>query len=345
MKKIILTGLIILSTSCEQTPSTKVSQSWHGSMRGLATSLTAVMPQLVASSDRIRSSDHNKLKSAIDDLQTYSTNLNSTQLVIPSKDPSLKFVAQDFQKELEKVKEHSKAASLEEMQKDLRGLTRYCVACHTKTAAGSSQFTQSMEQSVLSLNDLQKGNFYMAMRQYEKALVHLENGLTNRDWAMQNPEAWNRGAMQLLAVTVRVHNNPNLTFEMISRLFDSKAYPKDLERAARVWRQDAKEWSKNGPAKGDLQGLPELLKTAKEKESKLKHSGLILNLRAQARLNLYLKSGGLSAKREQAVLYYSGILGQRLENLNFASFPNSYFKACVEIAPNTKLGQLCRKSL
>ena len=234
---------------------------------------------------------------------------------------------------------------MQQTQNDLRELTRYCVACHTKTASGSSHFSQSMAQATNGLNDIEKGQFYMAIRQFEKALIHLETGLTNRDWAQKNPRDWNKAAMQMLIVTVRVHDNPNLTLEMISRLFDTKAYPRQLAAAARVWRKDAKAWAEKGKKQASLDGLADLLKQAKEKDSQLEYSGLILNLRAQARLSRYLEAGGLSAKSEQSVLYFSGVLTKRLERLNFSGFAQSYFKACLEIDPTSQWGQLCKKRI
>lgn len=334
--------LLLIFISCADSPKKTMSKSWHGSMRGLADSLTSIMPQLVTADSHLSSKDESKLKRAINDLQIYSENLSSDAMMVPSQDPSLKFVAFDFQQELKRIKKESKSGDLVQAQKDLKGLTRYCVSCHTKTTAGSSQFTEPMGQAVAELSDVDQGEFYMAMRQFEKALVHLETGLTNRDWAQKHPNQWNHAAMQLLAVTVRVHDNPRLTLEMISRLFDTKAYPRQLEQAAYEWRRDAKEWSEKGKKSASLEGLPEMLKKAKAKDKKVPHSGLILNLRAQSRLNRYLQAGGLSATSEQAVLYYSGMVEERLNYLNFSGFPKAYFKACIEVNPQSKFAKLCK---
>jgi tetratricopeptide (TPR) repeat protein len=346
MKKIFFGFAFLCLMACEQAPkSYGANKSWHGSMRGLANSLSAVAPQLIVSPYRLTQDDRKKINRVIDDLDDYSKHLDSQKMVIPSQDPSTKYIAQDFQKEIAQMQSLRAAKDFGQKQSRLRHLTRYCVACHSKTPAASAQFANPMGEAIENFNDFEKGEFYMAMRQYEKAMVHLEKGLTDADWAKAHKSIWNKGAMQLLAVTVRVRDDASLTLEMISRLFDTQAYPKDLQTVARVWRQDAKAWQKQSQGKASLRRVSSLLKQAQAREKKVQHSGLILNLRAQKLLNQYLQTGGLSAKSEQAVLYYSGVLNQRLERLQFSSFPKAYFQACVDLNPESKVGSLCQRKL
>lgn len=346
MKKLFFFFIFLTTISCEHKSKNKTMvRSWHGSMQGLAKTLKPIMPQLISSSYELTKEDEQQLNNAIVDLKKYSNNLDSEQMNIPSHDPSLRYVAQDFQKEIRKIQRtSSREGDIEQTQTDLRQLTRYCVACHTRSPSQSSSFSGGFENSLNSFSEVEKGEIYAAFRQYEKALIHLEAGLTNRNWAQQHPELWNKAAMLMLSITVRVHDDPNLTLEMISRLFDTKAYPRQLTAAARVWRQDTKQWVKDKNQQG-LKGLTSLLKLAKQREKQLTNSGLILNLRALARLNRYLKASGHKARQEQLVLYYTGVLTKRLQALNFGGFPESYFQACRAINPKSKVGAMCQMRL
>jgi hypothetical protein len=345
MKPIILVFFTFLFVSCETQKEQQSLQNWHGSMRGLANSLTEVMPDLITEPRRLSPMREKKMRLVLKDLEEYADSLTEENMVIPSRDPSLPYVARGFRTQLMKVRENSKRGDSLQLQLGLRDLTKYCVACHTRTPSASSAFVESMESGARSLSAIQKAQFYTSMRLYEKALVHYEKALTNKNWAQKNKKLWNDSVIQMLAITVRVHNNPNLTLELISQLFDTKAYPRELVKAARVWRKDALAWNKMSSKDADLQGITPLLKKANQQDKKIRHSGLILNLRALAKLNQYLQQGGLKSRSEQVVLYYTGLITERLQDLDFSGFPKSYYLACVDQNPSSRVAKSCQKRL
>ena len=344
MKQIAIVAMSFLLLSCESGQQRQPS-SWHGSMQGLANSLNDVMPDLIARSSEDSRLEKKQLDRAIKDLKGYAENLNSRQMPIPSRDPSLRFLAQGFKDEMNQISKSTSTDSPDVTRAKIHRVTNYCIACHTRIKASSSFFTGDMGKRLGTYSDFGKARFFTAVRQYEKAMVHYEKALNDKKWGKSNGEKWNQSALALLVLTVRVQDNPNLTVEMISGMLDSKAYPPSVEKAARVWRKDAQIWEKEKSKNYELENVQSLIASAAKKDKTLQYSGLLLYLRASKVLNKILDQGTLQGEKQQRYLFYSGLVSKRLARLKFVGFPESHFKACISIDPKSRTAMQCQAEL
>lgn len=346
MRKILVLFFGVSLISCESgNRNEKSTGGWHGAMRGLAQSLNEIMPDLIARSPFETKLEEKELQRALKSFQKFGRDLNTRESKIPSRDPSLRFMVADFKKELNAIQEDSRSQSLNKTRAQMHRLTSYCISCHTRVKASSSFFTGDMGQSIAGYSDFGKARFYTSVRQYEKAMVHYEKALTDKNWGKSNPKSWNQSAMALLVITVRVQEDPNLTVEMLSRLFDSDAYPPSIEKAARIWKQDAVEWEKETSKNYELDHVQTLLRKATERNTRLEGSGLLMLLRASKAINRLLDQNILSGLSQQRQLFYSGLVAQKLEALEFATFPKSYFQACISVDPSSNIAQQCKQNL
>ncbi len=335
--------LFLLNIGCQSQQEKARQQSWHGSMQGLAESLNAVMPELIANPIEASQRKKQNLEKAIADLKKYSENLASVEMGVPSQDPSLFYVTKDFQSAIQTLSKKVDQQSLEKSSADLRNLSRYCVACHTRTESGSSFYSGQFGDQMSTLIHYDQAIFNAAVRQFERALVNFEKAIADENWRQRHPEKWQSSVMNLLAITIRVKNNANLALEMLSQMKDRRSYPESMQKVAEKWRQDAKSWGNEPKADMSLSKVVKLLEKAGEQDRQLAHSGLLNNLRASRMLNEFLQGGTKDKKQKQAVLFYSGVISERLKNLNFADFPKSYFRACMDLGADTAIGRKCQK--
>lgn len=136
--------------------------------------------------------------------------------------------------------------------------------------------------------------------------------------------------------------------EFLSQFFDKASYPKGLEDTARLWRRDAIKWRKEKTLPDALAFARSVLRpmksdpSARQPEMTPASLGLIQYLRASALLHDYLRSPA-NVKNQEA-LYLAGNVAEQLADLNFWTFPEDYYSACVNIDEKTDMGQKCKSA-
>jgi hypothetical protein len=345
MKKIIGFLLIVgLTIQCAEKQSQE-KPSWHGSMQGLAQSLNELLPYLIQQSPVITSTQEKEYNRILKQLASHSTPLDSKKMILPNHDISLGFLAKEFSQELTQVKKLSGSQSPEQMRPHIRELARYCVACHTRLPARSQPHFLQPKEKMSHFHPFERATYYTAFRHYEAALLQYEQALTDRKWREQNPRLWAESVMNMLAISVRVKNNANLTLEFLSHLFDQKSLPKQIQPAARAWQRHAKEWDQETTITNDLAQAKHLIQLGVRSEKNQRHSGLLAFVRASSLLNQYMEHSERTPEKMQPFYYYSGLIAQNLRRLNFSEFPRSHFLACQQLDPKSRWGQLCEKRL
>lgn len=345
MSKLIFKFFCIVAlSSIMACSSQKKAKSWNSSMQGLSKTLSETMPLLISQKYLTDPRAQSDLKAATVKLQGLSHDV-STQTLIPSADPSIKVVARQFGSELKQAQNLMEMGQWAAANKKLQKVTNYCIACHTLSSGSTSAYSADLAQPPKSFQHFDQARYFASIRQFEQAIIQFEYALNDQGWAKTNRENWNRSLLSLMAIVTRVKNNPNLARELISRFYDTGAYPQDLKKASDQWRSDVKAWDAEKKRQPSLARSRNLIQTAAKSEKAIPHSGLILNLRASSTLNELLRSGQLDKKQQQEVLYLSGQVAENLADLNFGSFAEDYYRLCSQMKGRATLQKKCSVAL
>ncbi len=321
-----------------QPPSGK---GWNASMFELSKTLSRLLPLLSASDLSQETTDREEVLRLSRKLADNAHRVDRSKSA-PSADPVLRFIARDFRGDTIEVITQMERGEWRSAQTKLMNATRYCIACHTLQPAAASDLTSGFKPDLSRLDHLKQADFYAAIRQFEQAIIHYENGLVSSEWANANEARWNDGFKKLLAVSVRTKNNPSLTMELISRFFDSRSYPQHLKENALLWRQQAKEWRGETTIEPTLEKAQKLVNRAGLLlRQRGDSAGLLLYLRASSLTHTYLIANGTN----QRALDLAGQAAEGLANLNFWTFPEDYYAACVKVDAQSLSGKSCAHAL
>jgi hypothetical protein len=331
----VLLTLLSFRVNSEEAP------NWRDSMKEMSNNLLTLMPSLVRLREVETELERAEILLKAKALATTAHKLDKIKSP-PSADPALKFISGDLHGDL--------AASIQLMEqgkwalgkRQMLGATRNCIACHS-LRPGPSRISFKVDLS--GLPPLRRADYFAATRQFEQAIINYEKALTDKEWAKANEEKWNQAFQRLLAITVRVRNSPGLSMELISRFFDSKSYPQGLKTVAWTWRAHTKEWRSEKSVKFDpLKKASELIKKADELQGKTQDPiGLILYLRASGLIHTFLISSGNSQNQE--ALYLAGKSAEGLLHLNFWTYPEDYYRACVSAGRESSWKKACEERL
>ena len=258
-------------------------------------------------------------------------------------DPSFHFIIKRMGADIKFATKSLQNNDIKSARHILSRITGFCISCHTRTAKGREfDFSQSLPPFG-EKDFLLKADFMAATRQFDKAIEHYEYFLANKKLATSQPTIWQLAIRRLLAITVRVKQNPSLTMEMISALLDRKAIPAELLEEIRTWRIAAKNWRieiiNKEKVRNPLSKAQSLIEKAKNYRKKT--FGLVEFLRASSILHNFLDHEKSREKIGEA-LYWSGVAAGALDDINFWTMDDYYYEACIRLKTNN-FAQKCFK--
>src|SRR6185312_15429890 len=114
--------------------------------------------------------------------------------------------------------------------------TQSCVACHAMESGAAQLNASDLDANVNTLDLVARGDYFVATRQFDRAIDQYESVLADPDWEQNHAQLWPKVFVKLVALTVRVKQDPNLLLELISRFFDTRTIPPELQATAQAWR-------------------------------------------------------------------------------------------------------------
>lgn len=338
MKNLILISALSFSAFAAEKP------NWHESMRNLATKLTELIPDLnkpeVYTTPQEKAEIIKNSKKFLEFAHTVKDNSNP-----PTSDSLVPMISSQLKQQVEKSIEYMEAGQWSRGKHMLMDISRHCIACHTLKAGPTSP--PMMEANFDRLSYSQRANYFAATRQFDKAIINFESLLADKEWARTHENEWNDSFMKLLAITIRVRDNPSLTLELISRFFDSDTYPKGLKKAAQVWRQHVKDWRNQVDRNQQTSNLSDIKKLIEQAENLQAKStepvALVLFLRASSSLHTFLTAKDQA--NNQTALLLAGRSAEGLKDQNFWNFSEHYYTKCRSINENSPEGKTCAEKL
>lgn len=265
----------------------------------------------------------------------------------PDADPTVRILASLFADETHRASQEFKRGNSEYARGILQGITSYCIACHTRSGNSGSEFASlPLEPHGTELSTLEKGTFFAATRQYDRALAEFRKLIENSGLASQDPISWERAVRYALAITVRVKNSPDLTLDIANRVLNTAGAPYFMKQDAAIWKKAIAQW-KDEPARHEITAAGlyaeanRLMDRARaEQRYPLDRSADVDYLRASARIHELLRKAPDGELQQQAFLM-AGASYEVLRTLNLGELNEIYYEACVRRDPKTEIARTC----
>lgn len=262
------------------------------------------------------------------------------------KDPSIKFISERFAGDIELAKAQWSTGDRIIPRRLLRNITDYCVSCHTRSGKGLEFQGVTNSPSFRKLPVLNQAEYLAATRHYDDAIQTYQKAMIDRPLAKIDPGEWDLAVRKLLAITVRVKNDPQTTLGVLKKIrANPDAMPSSVTFDIEEWEKSAKAWKTEAShsTKSDKDLLAESKRLMIEGE-KLKAisegAGLIYFLRASSLLSQELAAQS-SGPYYQELLWLAGQSAAALQGLNFWTMQDIYFEQCIRTKDNMLLSRKC----
>ncbi len=224
----------------------------------------------------------------------------------------------------------------------LRHLVQTCVACHASTPRKTS-LSMPFPKASPVLNDTERSEYLSILRRSREATLGYEEVLSLKSVRDNQPEVWESALAHMLALTIRVRNDPHITLELVSKLSEIGGYTPEQKEMLLAWRQAAKSWTrevkKKNRSSGELKVKLLQLVSEGERASRVaaKH-GYVDYLRA---LNLVDEIAAKGEGDKTMAFRTGGETSEKLQASFYWIYPEVYYEACIRSLPNSTESNKC----
>ena len=319
---------------------------WSKKMQNLYQVLASLLTE--ASSDQRFNNPANfsKIEADTKKLVALSHSLTQSKMKAPDSDPTLQMLSGLFSQEANRALVELKRGHRPYARSLLQSISGYCIACHTRNPSGPNFKSLPFEPAPGLTDGFEKGEFYAASRQFERAESEFSKVIQDHHFANAKPLAWERAVHHALNITVRINQSPTQAMEVVQAVLDEKNAPSFLKQNAVIWKKTLEEWlaepTRSAKTEEGLYSEATRL-TAKAHELQkypMDRSADILYLRASAVLHDLLQFAPNGARAPEALLLI-GVCYQVLSPLRMDDIHEIYYAACIEKSPHTPVSEIC----
>ena len=333
------------TTSPEKTAALKTD------MIRLFSSLVTVLPLSFDSKRYQDPANEEMIKKSLTEMEKVSHKVSGGKRSIPI-DPVSRLVVRGLDSDISDALRLFTEGKKEYSRYIVRDVTGYCIACHTSSPKGRRNFpSNALGEMVAGLTSLEKANFYAATRQYDEAIMQYEYALLDLGSTDATKDSWSLAVKRLMAILIRVRNEPFLALDLVSRIREEKAVPAAMNTASVQWRKSIKLWRddqlnvKHATAKV-LEKARALVQSGEALEAKVgTDAGLVDLLRASRLVNEALSGTKYKGTDYAELLFLGGRISEVTYDINFWTLESLYYEACVRQAPHTSLAGQCFERL
>lgn len=268
--------------------------------------------------------------------------------VSPDLDPTIRILSNLFQDETKRAYSALQSGNRSYARSILSQVSGYCIACHTRNSSGPSFASLPMEPVGKNIYPIEKGRFYAATRQYDRALDLFKNIINDSTSPSNKPLEWEQAVRYGLAISVRAKKDPDESQALVERILDSKRAPFFLKQDAIKWKESIAKWKEEMPNRNlTEEGLRSeamlLLSQAREfQKFPMDRSADVLYLRASSVIHELLQKSPDGPYAQEAMLM-AGMCYDVLRPLNYEDIHEIYYEACINKAPHTPTAEICYK--
>ena len=349
MKNIILNLFLVLSFGACQSRPTVVRNDglsethrldyasppvWNSNMQDIKQHLVNLEPYIFDSTKFSAQEKRKYIAKEIHNMSAASKNVKHDP-AIHSKDPTVKFVAEQFSEELQDADENFNAGRVEFTRWQMMQVTRYCMECHTRTREGSEiRSTVDNPPYIKTLSLLDQMEVMIAFRQFDPAFSLAIESLGKYKSTEKTTDKTNisveRMARMGLLVAVQFMQNREKAIQLVEVIDRNKELPSYMADSTRLWKKSIEKWDPN-------QRLDSLV--ALREVSKLEISD-IESMRSVPALLRYMENT-TSTDELAETLFLTGNSYDKLAKVSMLSLPEKYFELCITKAPQTTWAKKC----
>jgi hypothetical protein len=328
----------------EQTP--RSSLVWSQKMQSLSKTLAELMTDITSDARFETPANKKKIEGHAKTLSKLAHDLNLKGTNRPDLDPSIVMLSQLFSDEADYAYQELKRGHRAYARDRLRSLTGYCIACHTRTQSGPQFSNLPLNPTTEKLSSIEKGEFFVATRQFDRALQEFQGILEDELAPLRRSVEWEKASRYALAIAVRVKKDPNLAQGTVDRIIAAKNAPYFIKQNAREWQKSIQDWMNEAPRKAQteegyrLESMRLLAEAHKIQKYPMDRSGDVAYLRASAAVHEWLQMPKSGKNTNEAYLM-AGVCYEVLRPLNLGELHEMYYEACVRQEPHTPTAELC----
>lgn len=307
---------------------------WTASMQNLKQDMIALQQFVFNPTEFEKPENQEFLQKEIHKLAEESKNVKHDPAVF-TKDPTVRFVANQFAEELQKADENFKSGWKEYSRWQLAKATSYCLECHTRMRDGPSFNPETSTRNYMTrLPAPSQVEFLIAFRQFDPALKFALETLKVGPQDMKGGIESDRIARLALLVAVQYLQDPERAKEVTRVIDQNKDLPLYLKKSNQLWKKSLSVWEPNDR----LNTLPQIRKLKQNRISEIEDMRAIPALLGQL-------TDGLNREELGEALFLTGESYESLNKVSILSLHENYYESCVRQAAHTKWGAICYQKL
>ena len=221
---------------------------------------------------------------------------------------------------------------------EMKTVGNYCVSCHT-TFSAASEFSGD-SPSVKGMSDLEKAEFLLATRQFDKAEPLFKKAV----FGVKNPRERMQALRKWLIVHIRVLQDPRAALTDLDTMIRKVSFSTYEKRELLEYREAMKRWVREGEGQNvSLRRAENLLRQSLGMHDLLDaRESTVELLRATAMLHELLEEEveGNSPDRAR-ILYLLGLSYSRLPLYFVNELPDFFLELCIRENPGQKVARQC----
>lgn len=322
------------------------THAWNEKMRGLGNALGRLLIDI--SSDR-RFEDKRNFKEIEKDAREFAAlahRVSKGAGTSPDKDVTIEMISADFSDQAKYAAKALADGHRAYARVILSSMTQYCVACHTRTDNGVSFADPAAEKSAARLDPYSKGNYFAAIREFDRAYAEYEKIVADPAKASADVYGYERSLRAGLSIAVRVKRDAALGMRLVDRVIENRGAPYFLREQAKDWRKSLVKWKEEKPSqpKDPAQMFAEAERLTAEARSTQKfpadRSADVLFLRASGVIHELLGTNPRGTLGANA-LYLAGLSYDVLYDYGIRDSAEFYYRACIRFSPHTEIAAAC----
>lgn len=331
-------------------PLTEKAIPWSGKMQSLYKTLSDVLTDVT--SNRRFNDPENKLRIQMetDELARLAHDLNRKNMVRADADPTVEMVAEMLGSETKRAASELKRGHRTYARSILLSVPSYCIACHTRNSTGVEFAELPIEPSTKSLTPIERGEFYAASRQFDRAQDQFKLIIQDSKFAAVDVFDWQKAVHHSLAIAVRVKQDPSQAKEIVQAILKTPNAPFFMKQDAKSWLASINEWQQESPRhaaseEGLYSEAVRLLARARETQKyPMDRTADIFYLRASAATHDLLQVAPNGPHSSEAFLL-AGLSYEVLNPVNLENLHELYYGACIRKAPHSPTAEICFQRL
>lgn len=233
------------------------------------------------------------------------------------------------------------------VRNQIRTMTGLCMGCHSRLSTDASFVDATKKVESSDLSRFQKAEFFAATRQFDKAIKAFEDIVEKPSENDPGMIELGRAMRSLLAITVRVKQDPKASLRVIRTAQRRKDLPDFFKRYLDAWQKDVVEWiqerklPKDAPAAERMRLASALFEKGQKKQLfPADHTSDVTYLRATNLIHEALLKNPKGPYRAEA-LYLLGNSYEALQDPLLWALDGLYFEACIREFPHTATSKKC----